>query len=239
MRRGRSRRLGLVALVLVIAPRLVDFDVTVVGRSGIGAAKAVPPSRRPEALKTAAGMSSFLGVYIPRATADLMAESILAPERANPATGRRKVRSDAKIRVPENRCRSRRARPGKCARRNGVRKTGRTMPAAAIRAMVGVVNFHASPRTPAPSSLGGCDARTVPPPPLDPSPGLSRRPTVMTESTLDRRPDASEVCACQHLKQEHDAVASRFCDATLAAGLRRECVCAVKSGPRVRSYDRR
>jgi hypothetical protein len=39
------------------------------------------------------------------------------------------------------------------------------------------------------------------------------------------------LCACGHPVEDHDAVAARYCRATASGSLRRDCVCAVASGP--------
>ena len=37
---------------------------------------------------------------------------------------------------------------------------------------------------------------------------------------------SDEMCACGHLHAQHDAIAARFCVATIAGSLERHCVCA-------------
>ena len=39
------------------------------------------------------------------------------------------------------------------------------------------------------------------------------------------------LCACGHPVADHDSVAARYCRATASGSLRRDCVCAVASGP--------
>ena len=45
-----------------------------------------------------------------------------------------------------------------------------------------------------------------------------------TPANGDLSPD--EVCACGHALAEHDALASRYCQATARGGLDRGCMCA-------------
>ena len=46
-------------------------------------------------------------------------------------------------------------------------------------------------------------------------------------------------CTCGHLLLEHDVMATRYCAATVAAGLSRACACPVQLVGPARSYDRR
>jgi hypothetical protein len=39
------------------------------------------------------------------------------------------------------------------------------------------------------------------------------------------------LCACRHPVDDHDSVATRYCQATASGSLARGCVCAVASGP--------
>lgn len=42
----------------------------------------------------------------------------------------------------------------------------------------------------------------------------------------DVRPDAGDQCpACAHRRSDHDALGTRFCAATIVAGLTRGCIC--------------
>jgi hypothetical protein len=42
--------------------------------------------------------------------------------------------------------------------------------------------------------------------------------------------DPQATCVCGHLFAQHDAIATRYCDATTAGGLARGCVCRVTAG---------
>ncbi|HSS38235.1 MAG TPA: RGCVC family protein [Polyangia bacterium] len=46
----------------------------------------------------------------------------------------------------------------------------------------------------------------------------------MTTTSHDE-PPAEEQCACGHPLAEHDALASRYCQATIRGGLDRGCMC--------------
>ena len=48
-----------------------------------------------------------------------------------------------------------------------------------------------------------------------------------------------ERCHCGHDDDQHDAVAARFCRATLSGVLRRGCACRLGEPELPRSYDRR
>jgi hypothetical protein len=63
----------------------------------------------------------------------------------------------------------------------------------------------------------------------------------MSQGPPTLEPPLAEVvaCPCGHLPAQHDAVATRHCGATLAAALRRTCVCIVTPTPAASSYDRR
>jgi hypothetical protein len=58
-----------------------------------------------------------------------------------------------------------------------------------------------------------------------PMPGV--RGITVTESAQDERTDAPKgsTCACGHTPGQHDLIASRYCDATLAGVLPRGCIC--------------
>jgi hypothetical protein len=47
----------------------------------------------------------------------------------------------------------------------------------------------------------------------------------MTTPTATPQPVPTLSCECGHLPVEHDRVALRYCQATLAAGLERGCIC--------------
>jgi hypothetical protein len=49
----------------------------------------------------------------------------------------------------------------------------------------------------------------------------------------------TDLCHCGHTEEQHDAVAARFCRATLSEVLRRGCACRVGAPEASRSYDRR
>ena len=54
-------------------------------------------------------------------------------------------------------------------------------------------------------------------------------PAVRTGSDEDQRRPVTdaEPCWCSHPFSEHDAIASRYCAATMSAGLTRGCICRV------------
>ena len=50
-----------------------------------------------------------------------------------------------------------------------------------------------------------------------------------TPEHAEPRPDAP--CPCGHSANEHDSLASRYCRATIAGGLDRNCMCVTVSVP--------
>lgn len=60
----------------------------------------------------------------------------------------------------------------------------------------------------------------------------------MTESTFAPIPDVAAECPCGHPRANHDAIATRYCEATTAGALPRDCICSATPAD-ARSYDRR
>ena len=50
---------------------------------------------------------------------------------------------------------------------------------------------------------------------------------------------ATELCHCGHTEDQHDAISTRYCRATLTGALGRTCNCPVGPDVVARSYDRR
>lgn len=44
-------------------------------------------------------------------------------------------------------------------------------------------------------------------------------------------PSVEEPCLCGHKQDEHDPLAARYCQATIAGALERGCMCAQESSP--------
>ncbi|MGQ0631901.1 MAG: RGCVC family protein [Sporichthyaceae bacterium] len=57
--------------------------------------------------------------------------------------------------------------------------------------------------------------------------------------TVAELPQTAATCACGHSRPEHDAIASRYCDATAAGALPRGCICPATQPSTTRVYDRR
>jgi hypothetical protein len=55
----------------------------------------------------------------------------------------------------------------------------------------------------------------------------------MTTTTTSRgEPPPDTACACGHPAEEHDPVASRYCQATADGGMHRRCMCVPVAMPR-------
>jgi hypothetical protein len=54
-------------------------------------------------------------------------------------------------------------------------------------------------------------------------------PGTIQSDHADERPE-SEICSCGHPRSLHDSIATRYCDATAAGELIRDCVCRTSSG---------
>jgi hypothetical protein len=63
------------------------------------------------------------------------------------------------------------------------------------------------------------------------SPNVSPRtvPGVIGSDRVDDAP-AADVCQCGHARNLHDAIATRYCEATGSGELERDCVCHTSTG---------
>lgn len=53
----------------------------------------------------------------------------------------------------------------------------------------------------------------------------------MTTASGGAPPPPGEPCPCGHTADEHDDLASRYCQATVQGGLPRSCMCVPASSP--------
>jgi hypothetical protein len=54
-------------------------------------------------------------------------------------------------------------------------------------------------------------------------------PTIVRTDPPDDESGAV-LCACGHPLDQHDSIATRYCDATISSGLKRGCVCSAVPG---------